>query len=210
MKYYGGREISDEDLERALLLGMSPRERRRLEKKKGVSLKHYADVGLSNKHAGSMVRSRTDDAAEVSNPDGTLGENGSIDLSHATENYPSSRITFADKCVDEGTCDTNEIPSTKNDCGGNGEDVAEKRDLPNGNVLPKHNSKLSLLGHGPHGKRVVDHIMSESGEEGIRQFCQRWRQVFVEALHPKFLPPGWDVMHRYDALSPIPQLWCLD
>lgn len=61
----------------------------------------------------------------------------------------------------------------------------------------KHNSKLSLLGHGPHGKQVVDHLLKEYGEDGIREFCQRWRQVFVDALKPRFLPAGWDVKHRY-------------
>lgn len=40
MKYYGRREISEEDLERALLVGMSPHERRRLQKKKGLAFKH--------------------------------------------------------------------------------------------------------------------------------------------------------------------------
>lgn len=40
MRYYGRREISEEDLEKALLVGMSPHERRRLQKKKGIALKH--------------------------------------------------------------------------------------------------------------------------------------------------------------------------
>ncbi|KAF5948547.1 hypothetical protein HYC85_014504 [Camellia sinensis] len=39
MKYYGGREISEEDLERALLVGMTPHERRRLVKKRGSAYK---------------------------------------------------------------------------------------------------------------------------------------------------------------------------
>lgn len=65
---------------------------------------------------------------------------------------------------------------------------------------PKFNSKLSLLGHGPHGKLVVDHLLREYGEDGIRQFCQRWRQVFVAAIQPRFLPAGWDVNHRYTEL----------
>ncbi|XP_020095503.1 protein RRP6-like 3 isoform X2 [Ananas comosus] len=35
--YYGGREVTPEDLEMALFVGMSPHERRRFEKKKGLS-----------------------------------------------------------------------------------------------------------------------------------------------------------------------------
>ena len=57
-------------------------------------------------------------------------------------------------------------------------------------------NKESLLGHGPHGKQVVDIIIEKEGDEGIRQFCQLWRAVFVDALQPAYLPPGWDVTHR--------------
>lgn len=42
MRYYGRSEISEEDLEKALLVGMSPHERRRLQKKRGIALKHSA------------------------------------------------------------------------------------------------------------------------------------------------------------------------
>lgn len=59
----------------------------------------------------------------------------------------------------------------------------------------RSSTKESLLGHGPHGKQVVDMIIEKEGDEGIRQFCQLWRAVFVDALQPKFLPPGWDVTH---------------
>ncbi|CAM8984903.1 unnamed protein product [Rhodiola kirilowii] len=55
--------------------------------------------------------------------------------------------------------------------------------------------KLSLLGHGPHGKQVVDHLLKVYGESGISVFCQQWRRVFVDAVHPRFLAPGWDVNH---------------
>lgn len=48
MRYYGRREISEEDLERALLVGMSPHERRRLQKKRGIALKHSAQSIFPN------------------------------------------------------------------------------------------------------------------------------------------------------------------
>lgn len=74
--------------------------------------------------------------------------------------------------------------------------TANSIDNINASISSKRDSKLSLLGHGPHGKQVVNHLLEENGEEGIREFCQRWRQVFVEAVHPRFLPAGWDIMHR--------------
>lgn len=66
----------------------------------------------------------------------------------------------------------------------------------NGNMLHQQNSKLSLLGHGPHGKQIVEYLLREFGEDGVRDFCQRWRKVFVDAVHPRHLPGGWNVSHR--------------
>lgn len=65
-----------------------------------------------------------------------------------------------------------------------------------GNTSHQQNSKLSLLGHGPHGKQVVEYLLREHGEDGVRDFCQRWRQVFVDTVHPRHLPGGWNVSHR--------------
>uniref|UniRef100_M4CN05 Uncharacterized protein n=1 Tax=Brassica campestris TaxID=3711 RepID=M4CN05_BRACM len=65
----------------------------------------------------------------------------------------------------------------------------------NGNTPHQENSKLSLLGHGPHGKQVVEYLLREHGEDGVRDFCQRWRQVFVDTVHPRHLPGGWNVSH---------------
>lgn len=155
MKYYGGREISQKDLERALLVGMSPHERRKLEKKKGLSFRHSTGCALDSK-GGNSDKNRVSETREISVLDTDVnGE--SISLSN-------------------GTVDSYCLGSEQT-------------------LGPGHNSKLSLLGHGPHGKRVVDYLLREHREDGIRQFCQRWRQVFVESIRPRFLPAGWDVMH---------------
>lgn len=53
--YYGGRDISEEDLEKALLIGLSPHERRKLERKKGVSFKHSAEVAGMDKQEGNHI-----------------------------------------------------------------------------------------------------------------------------------------------------------
>ncbi|KAL4555569.1 hypothetical protein LXL04_038192 [Taraxacum kok-saghyz] len=135
-KYYGGREITPEDLQNALLVGMSPHEKRRLQKKKGFSLTTPSTTTplLPNDH-------KPMDQSANPNPTGSV--------------HPG----------------------------------------PDGSVFATCSSKLSLLGHGPHGKQVVDFLIKEGGEDGVREFCQRWRQVFVEAIHPRFLPGGWDVTH---------------
>lgn len=92
--------------------------------------------------------------------------------------------------------DVNEESSVVGDESG-GDGAPELNDTQcNGNILHQQNSKLSLLGHGPHGKQVVEYLLKEYGEDGVRDFCQRWRKVFVDALHPRHLPGGWDVTHR--------------
>ncbi|GJX86419.1 hypothetical protein Tco_0337193 [Tanacetum coccineum] len=65
--------------------------------------------------------------------------------------------------------------------------------IRSGAVIATCSSKLSLRGHGPHGKQVVDYLLKEHREDGIQEFCQRWRQVFVEAINPQFLPASWEV-----------------
>ncbi|XP_038887745.1 protein RRP6-like 3 [Benincasa hispida] len=163
MRYYGRREISEEDLEKALLVGMSPHEKRRLQKKKGLALKHSAQSvfpAAEHQNGGCNI-----DTSTVVNSSVDVKNHMNADSGSVSETcLPGGEVSFSD----DGYAKT---------------------------VQPKFNPKLSLLGHGPHGKLVVDHLLREYGEDGIRQFCQRWRQVFVAAIQPRFLPAGWDVNH---------------
>lgn len=203
--YYGGREISDEDLERALLVGMSPHERKRFEKKRGFTFKHLARSIYQNH--GKEIGGET----AVSIPSTSKGENmdsnemkANQDPDGADADAQPSSLGFGGNESGDVTSDM-KVPITK--CNSIANDEAASRSVNSLNkamslalvtdTSPKHEPKLSLLGHGPHGKQVVEHILKEYGEEGICDFCQRWRQVFVEALHPRFLPAGWDIMHRY-------------
>ncbi|KAH0925586.1 hypothetical protein HID58_017842, partial [Brassica napus] len=158
--YYGGRDISEEDLERALLIGLSPHERRKLERKKGVPLKYSAEVAHMNKQENSS--NDTDANSFVSSSVGEHGEEAPGD----SEKYMNEESSIV-----------------ADDSGGDG------------NTSHQQNSKLSLLGHGPHGKQVVEYLLREHGEDGVRDFCQRWRQVFVDTVHPRHLPGGWNVSH---------------
>ncbi|KAH9793193.1 protein RRP6-like 3 [Citrus sinensis] len=219
MRYYGGREISQEDLERALLVGMSPRERRRHAKKRGLSLKMSKPTDFPDRQQDSypavMVESATMDATKADNVLGlhaieTQKSGEKEGRSSLTESHESKPPTCSNGGIDQLVFSTiwkkmnstSKVSDSKDDSVGNVDDECENSSVQNGfgSSSPTPNSKVSLLGHGPHGKQVVDYLLREYGEDGIRQFCQRWRQVFVEALHPHFLPAGWDVMHRYNAL----------
>ncbi|KAF5758660.1 putative ribonuclease D [Helianthus annuus] len=156
-KYYGGREISEEDLEKALLVGMSPHEKRRLRKKRGISLNNTSSNNIVSDNDIKGEDNVDSYKNEVHEP-----ENGSnLDITDPSEVEPNGQVHSSSDGAVFATC----------------------------------SSKLSLLGHGPHGKQVVDYLLKNHGEVGIQEFCQRWRQVFVESINPRFLPAGWDVTH---------------
>ncbi|KAF7805795.1 protein RRP6-like 3 isoform X1 [Senna tora] len=220
-RYYGGREISDEDLERALLVGMSPHERRRFEKKRGYSFRHStrssAETVLEN-HGHCAPKTGIEDTSNVNALDGsyaTKAASNEEDRELFTVNDDVGNPSLASDIANNGSVSAilNGNVGTGNTMGFNensasavnADDSCLSSRPPNevGDLCPrdeestqaKHNSKLSLLGHGPHGKLVVEHLLKEYGEDGVRQFCQRWRQAFVEAVKPRFLPVGWDVKH---------------
>lgn len=232
MSYFGGRKITEVDLEAALLVGMSPHERRRLEKKKGLSLKHSAGSVIPNMqdNVDSTETSSAVDTSEVYILDGfhstkaeacSRNENTGTDADFSDTicadsgidgevSYISGEDLRSDKSGvsyiegahvvhrDDNCRSPSKETHRDDNCRSSSKETVESYHMKDDETAqPKHNSKLSLLGHGPHGKQVVDHLLKEYGDDGIHQFCQRWRQVFVEALQPRFLPSGWDVMHRY-------------
>lgn len=201
MKYYGGREISDEDLQKALLVGMSPYERKRLHKKRGLAFRHTSSQILVGSHINrEETCTKQDNGENLSGMDIKVSSHSTCSNSAVNDevsladskgvNSDSNKAPNAD-CVT--VSDSDVVPESGNPLNGATNLVFSRFDE---NVSSKHDSKYSLLGHGPHGKLVVDQLLKEYGEDGIREFCQRWRQVFVEALHPRFLPAGWDVKHR--------------
>ncbi|KAK9924540.1 hypothetical protein M0R45_032905 [Rubus argutus] len=228
MTFYGGRQISEEDLEKALLVGMTPHEKRRLQKKKGFSFQHSRGSIPSDaeeKNTVSISTSATPNASEVETVHGSCTNEAEASMINQDKevfavkdadlgNSSLDSYLRIDEKASAGVENMNSeislVPNTKLVSVVNGDGNYENRSTPNGSVddkiewvsndfhstsKRKHKSKHSLLGHGPHGKKVVDHLLKEYGEDGISQFCQRWRQVFVETVHPRFLPAGWDITH---------------
>ncbi|XP_077243658.1 polynucleotidyl transferase, ribonuclease H fold protein with HRDC domain-containing protein isoform X2 [Tasmannia lanceolata] len=196
--YFGGREVSDKDLETALLVGMSPQERRRLEKKRGLSFKYNVENGNKSNENGNIV-GMTDGLC--------VSEDRNLpkDMCNGVRNNSANSDTVVDSSIMRKTFVTgfeenfDKIVKSEQESDwvlDTDNDNLRSRKPLNGTAASKYIQKVSLLGHGPHGKQVVEHLLKEYGEDGIRQFCQRWRQVFVEAIHPCFLPAGWDIMHR--------------
>lgn len=204
--YFGGRDIIQDDLERALLVGLSPHERRRLEKKRGLSFKHR-DIDAVAKDNSYITSVTNQDNGKISNK---------LEVSRGSTTYESTEgqaasVDINDQLEDNFLTDDNE-QNADGETSHQGRGCISTTDTPNedpseqadaicssssGQVVKANRTKMvSLLGHGPHGKEVVKYLLNNHGEEGIRNFCQKWRQVFVDATNPRFLPAGWDIMHR--------------
>lgn len=209
--YYGGRDISYQDLEAALLVGMSPHERRKFEKKRALSNEHSAASVFAGLVLGNNSDSKTssiaasgagdiNDQASSEQPDDKLERDvQNPSLSSELEAKHNARA-IDDGSEAFGSSENSELKdAVLSDVESNYESInpsnkTHNLSVPNADGR-NHNSKLSLLGHGPHGKEVVTHLLEKRGEDGIREFCQKWRQVFVDAVHPRFLPAGWDIKH---------------
>ncbi|KAF3796773.1 RRP6-like 3 protein [Nymphaea thermarum] len=225
-QYFGGREISERDLEAALLVGMSPQEKRRLMKKRGM-LKKIATTSSTTCDEVAAENSVAEEKIIIeSNASNGLhldeSVNGNLPKDRSIHANSSSILDSTYIDGDGRTQCSDEMPMRDENVLGANElersDISQRQlnivDTSAGATRSsKHDRKLSLLGHGHHGRRVVEAIMSVEGEDGICEFCQRWRQVFVDAIHPRFLPSGWDVKHRgrrefgeYSVYNPVRNL----
>ncbi|KAL2634406.1 hypothetical protein R1flu_005885 [Riccia fluitans] len=179
--YFGRETITQEDLKAALLVSMGAHERRRLSKRilaqggnnaKAAELVIRDDISLPNGQDERLVSSGTEANMAPTREGNMQEENGEVQqISCSSSHFESGDYT--DKTILES--------------------LSAKR------VSYRHKGRKndSLLGHAVHGRRVVEIIMKQEGEDGIRVFCQQWRTVFVQALQPCFLPPGWDISHRF-------------
>ncbi|ONM57686.1 Polynucleotidyl transferase ribonuclease H fold protein with HRDC domain [Zea mays] len=168
--YYGGRDVTPEDLEMALLVGMSPHERRRLEKKKGYSFRAQAQTiirksssntisedsghGSENCHA---LSARFPEVGTGSNGQQEFDETGNqnqlenLTLSQGSSSLPvSMEDTTSDH--DTVTLETDTEQQARGACTpGNSHDDKEQSICDNSSqVISKNAEKISLLGHGHH------------------------------------------------------------
>jgi cation-transporting P-type ATPase D len=51
------------------------------------------------------------------------------------------------------------------------------------------------MGHSWHGQLVVETAYKQGGDDALSQLCALFRQAFIDALNPKYLPAGWKVEH---------------
>jgi len=60
------------------------------------------------------------------------------------------------------------------------------------------NSRIDIrdgMGHSWHGQQVVKAALQQGGDDALSKLCAKFRQAFIQALNPKYLPVGWTVDH---------------
>jgi cation-transporting P-type ATPase D len=202
--------VTPEDLERALLVGMSPHELRWLEKKKGYPQSFRAqtqniirktnnktileDIGHDSENNHALPEQDSDDGQQ--DTDG-IGCDGQEEDSSVSQGSASLLVGMDDSTSDSKTetLGTDDMQLSSNGTHGNGH-LDEDSTSTDSSISKHAEKKVSLLGHGHHGKQIVELLLAKGGEEAVNQFCQRWRHVFVEAVHPRYLPSGWNINHR--------------
>ncbi|XP_037484763.1 protein RRP6-like 3 isoform X1 [Triticum dicoccoides] len=229
--YYGGRDVTSEDLEMALLVGMSPNERRRLEKKKGYphSFRAQTENIIRKSSNKAILEDMGDDSknrhtlSEQVSEDGN-GSSGQQDADGTGCNSQAEDLTVSQRSaslsisMDDSTCDPNkeklgsdgmQRSSSGTQANGHLDEDPVSSDNSSQAISKNADKKISLLGHGHHGKQVVELLLANGGEEAVHQFCQRWRHVFVEAVHPRYLPSGWNIKHRASSVQWKKGFWRL-
>lgn len=265
--YYGGRNISLEDIQAALLVGKGPRELRRFLKKRGLVLanfvraeeeapngdedtknlacknsseanlesrnnmkhSHGQNIPLASLASSDLMRDvarlemvdidegdvvtgaefEDENKHEFQSSSSDIEESLKVDViaeSHtiyaASEKYecdsPVDEVVAVDSLNGNNTTDEGSILTEF--CSTNGQNsttrhISSQGDSERSLLYDKPSQRVSLLGHGPHGKKVVEILLDQEGEDGIVRFCQRWRAVFVESVKPDYLPSGWDISH---------------
>ncbi|TKY53185.1 Exonuclease 3'-5' domain-containing protein 2 [Spatholobus suberectus] len=223
-RYYGRREISVEDLKRVFLQVVTSSRVIRRFKKKWFSFRHStgstATVPEEDNHAGCPSRLGNVDTSKVDAHDGSYAneETNEVDRELLMRKDDFGNSTVASDITVNGavsaalngntiTAETT-VYNESSDSTVNVDNSCLSRRQANGlsdlsyppsdekSAHAYRYSKHPLMGHEPHGKQVVEYFLKEYGEDGIQEFCQRWRQVFVDAVNPRFLPAGWDIKYR--------------
>ncbi|KAK9822142.1 hypothetical protein WJX74_010568 [Apatococcus lobatus] len=135
------------------------------------------------------------DAAQVS----STAESAS-DASVEAHNVASQRPAGHPDSSKTGNQDIPGRGAGSNDLGRPGRASASRRarwTAANGHLALQDDSNLSTdsASHMLHGKLVVAACQERAGVDGISQLATRFRTAFVQALHPAFLPPAWEIDH---------------
>ncbi|GAB4817041.1 hypothetical protein N2152v2_004087 [Parachlorella kessleri] len=168
--------FTEADLLHGLLAGLSARTRRKLLRSwqaKGRQLPAELAAEAAET-ANGQAEAAAAAALDAEEPGSGAAEGGDSNTVAAADNETEGSEDASGVVTSEGSADKLGVRHRTGREGGGG---------------------AANTGHLWHGQQTVELIAAESGDAGLMQLCQRFRQAFVDALRPQHLPPGWQVDH---------------
>lgn len=159
--------VTAREVEAALLAGLGDRKRAKTLKKLRKNLKQMHEAEEAPMSAGQGQEEDGPAAASVA----ASGQQGCC--------------TNGD---DPGSAVAKQYQRQPSSTNGSGADSSRLEQL-----LAQQGRRPDEQGHLWHGQQVVEAALARGGEEELQQLVQRFRQVFVVACSPKFLPANWAV-----------------
>ncbi len=221
--------LSQAELEQGLLAGLGPRQKRRMLRQLAAEKAGKADDNSQNpvdsdsaqpnsqeEDSTSAELNRTASAQELSSlPGSDTAQHGSrLQGSDAGQrDNQAAAMSDEDEVADNSTDESDQHQQHANVKQGSGEGDAgtsiQQLSRKRQGVSSQGVADEDTNGHAWHGRQVVAAALAEGGSDSLLVLIQRFRQSFTDALHPKFLPSAWHIMHRYSVCSLVCLCACL-
>ncbi|BDA45050.1 probable exosome component 10 at N-terminal half [Coccomyxa sp. Obi] len=203
----GHEALTDEELQEGLMAGFGARARRKLMQRHAASLaanKVEADVSADLAEG----RSSAADATAAFSPDGSSGAPTSVNTDSVDRGVSENgALPAAERGVEPGMCE--EAVSSSTLSAGDRDEGQKLADKFVGSEGVQESATeevsetpaaaaardLNKGGHQWHGRKVVEAVLERGGEEELCTLMARFRQCFVDALHPQHLSPSWQIDH---------------
>ena len=218
--------LSQAELEQGLLAGLAPRQKRRMLRQ--LAAEHAGKANDSSQSPAdgdsaqpnsqeedstSAGRDQTASAQDIGSLPGsdTAQHPGRLQGSNVVQrDNQAAAISDEDEVADTSTDQHQHHANVQK---GSGEQAAgtsiQQLSRQRQGVSSQGVSDEDTNGHAWHGRQVVAAALADGGSDSLLVLIQRFRQSFTDALHPKFLPSAWHIMHRYSVYSLVCLCTCL-
>lgn len=221
--------LSQVELEQGLLVGLAPRQKRRMLRQLAAEQAGKAndssqdpaddDSAQPNSQEEGSTKAGLDQTASAQDigslPGSDTAQHSSrLQGSDAVQcDNQAAAMSDEDELADTSTDESNQHQQHANSRQGSDEQDAgtsiQQLSRQRQGVSSQGVSDEDTNGHAWHGRQVVAAALAEGGSDSLLVLIQRFRQSFTDALHPKFLPSAWHIMHRYSVCSLVCLCACL-
>lgn len=213
------RWLSQEELEAGLLAGLAPRQKRRMLRQLAAekdeagkaedSSQPPADDDLSEAQEESRADDEPDQTAAAQH--GSSASDSHV-VQHDTTSNGCDMVQHNDQSAqaldeDERHQSVPQADSIQSSDDHHAGPSIQQLSRQRQGVSRPGVSDEDTNGHAWHGRQVVAAALADGGSDALLVLIKRFRQSFTDALHPKFLPSAWHIMHRY--IDGMPVYMCM-